>query len=485
MSSGSSPRATRSRRSRRARKSLVPPCAQSCARSATIRADIETLAARTRLPIPTVVAALTELEIDGRVAAASRRNLAAHRLSPSRRELARRLARGARARVRAWARARALGRRAQHSSCRARFTFGTICGSSRRPLMSKSLIIAEKPSVAADICARARRFHAPRRLFRKRRLRAVVGGRPSDRDRHARRGGGEARQMDVRAPSGDPVAVRAEADREEREPPEDAAAAHQAQGRRRPDQCLRRRPRRRAHLPLHRAVRQSREADPPAVAAIDDDRRDPRGLRDRCAPISQMRPLADAAVCRSEADWLVGINGTRAMTAFNSKSGGFQLTTVGRVQTPTLAILVEREEKIRAFRPRELLGGAWHVSRPRRRVRRALVRREVGEEGRRPRCPRRAAVGGRRRRPRSPRSAPASPESSPRRRSRRRRVRRSCTTSRRCSAKPTDASDFRRARRSRSRNRSTKSTRCSRTRGRTRARCPRTISPPSRRRWRS
>src|SRR4029453_3285098 len=72
-----------------------------------------------------------------------------------------------------------------------------------------------------------------------------------------------------------------------------------------------------------------------------------------------MLPLADAAVCRSEADWLVGINGTRAMTAFNSKSGGFQLTTVGRVQTPTLAILVEREEKIRAFRPRnywELVG---------------------------------------------------------------------------------------------------------------------------------
>src|SRR5689334_3932572 len=47
------------------------------------------------------------------------------------------------------------------------------------------------------------------------------------------------------------------------------------------------------------------------------------------------------------------MNGTRAMTAFNSKSGGFQLTTVGRVQTPTLAILVEREEKIRAFVPRD------------------------------------------------------------------------------------------------------------------------------------
>src|SRR5271169_1586873 len=66
-----------------------------------------------------------------------------------------------------------------------------------------------------------------------------------------------------------------------------------------------------------------------------------------------MLPLADAAVCRSEADWLVGINGTRAMTAFNSKTGGFHLTTVGRVQTPTLAILVEREEKIKKFVPKD------------------------------------------------------------------------------------------------------------------------------------
>ncbi|MDH4396228.1 MAG: DNA topoisomerase III [Limnobacter sp.] len=65
-----------------------------------------------------------------------------------------------------------------------------------------------------------------------------------------------------------------------------------------------------------------------------------------------MMPLADAARCRSEADWMVGINGTRAMTAFNSKEGGFYLTTVGRVQTPTLTIVVEREEKIRKFKPR-------------------------------------------------------------------------------------------------------------------------------------
>src|SRR5674476_772402 len=68
---------------------------------------------------------------------------------------------------------------------------------------------------------------------------------------------------------------------------------------------------------------------------------------------ASMLPLADAAVCRSESDWLIGINGTRAMTAFNSKTGGFHLTTVGRVQTPTLAILVEREEKIKKFRPRD------------------------------------------------------------------------------------------------------------------------------------
>jgi DNA topoisomerase-3 len=76
-------------------------------------------------------------------------------------------------------------------------------------------------------------------------------------------------------------------------------------------------------------------------------------------PDRELLPLADAAKCRSEADWLVGINGTRAMTAFNNRASesGFFKTTVGRVQTPTLAILVEREERIRNFRPREY----WEV----------------------------------------------------------------------------------------------------------------------------
>ncbi|WP_321808604.1 DNA topoisomerase III [Burkholderia sp. BCC1993] len=86
----------------------------------------------------------------------------------------------------------------------------------------------------------------------------------------------------------------------------------------------------------------------------------PQAIRDGFAHLrtdSDMQPLADAARCRSEADWLVGINGTRAMTAFNSKGGGFFLTTVGRVQTPTLSIVVEREEKIRRFIPRDY----WEV----------------------------------------------------------------------------------------------------------------------------
>jgi len=72
---------------------------------------------------------------------------------------------------------------------------------------------------------------------------------------------------------------------------------------------------------------------------------------------AELRGLAEAARSRSEADWLVGINGTRAMTAFNSRDGGFFLTTVGRVQTPTLSIVVEREEKIRKHVARDY----WEV----------------------------------------------------------------------------------------------------------------------------
>src|SRR5512138_708822 len=86
----------------------------------------------------------------------------------------------------------------------------------------------------------------------------------------------------------------------------------------------------------------------------------PQAIRDGFEKLrtdEEMRGLSHAARSRSEADWLVGINGTRAMTAFNSRDGGFFLTTVGRVQTPTLSIVVEREEKIRRHVP----GDYWEV----------------------------------------------------------------------------------------------------------------------------
>ncbi|HZZ56207.1 MAG TPA: DNA topoisomerase 3 [Opitutaceae bacterium] len=90
-----------------------------------------------------------------------------------------------------------------------------------------------------------------------------------------------------------------------------------------------------------------------------------RSLRDG----AQMAGLADAARCRSESDWLVGINGTRALTKrmFGSRAGN--VASVGRVQTPTLAMIYARELEIRQFKPRafwrvtagfELEGGAGY-----------------------------------------------------------------------------------------------------------------------------
>jgi DNA topoisomerase-3 len=67
----------------------------------------------------------------------------------------------------------------------------------------------------------------------------------------------------------------------------------------------------------------------------------------------EMQALDGAARCRSEADWLIGINGTRAITArmFGNRPG--KAATVGRVQTPTLALVVERERAIRNFVPKD------------------------------------------------------------------------------------------------------------------------------------
>ena len=63
-------------------------------------------------------------------------------------------------------------------------------------------------------------------------------------------------------------------------------------------------------------------------------------------PGSDYDHLYESALCRQRADWLVGLNGTRLFTVLY----GGKVLKVGRVQTPTLAMLVEREEKIRNFR---------------------------------------------------------------------------------------------------------------------------------------
>ncbi len=94
----------------------------------------------------------------------------------------------------------------------------------------------------------------------------------------------------------------------------------------------------------------------------------------RLRPGAELDALADAARCRSEADWLVGMNATRAVTVSARAAapsprlaraprggrrahGDSPLYSVGRVQTPTLAILVRRELEIRQFRPRDY----WEV----------------------------------------------------------------------------------------------------------------------------
>jgi DNA topoisomerase-3 len=113
----------------------------------------------------------------------------------------------------------------------------------------------------------------------------------------------------------------------------------------------------------------------------------PQAIRDGFAHLrtdAQMQPLADAARCRSEADWLVGINGTRAMTAFNSRDGGFFLTTVGRVQTPTLSRGGgARRADPQIHQPR-LLGNSRHLQRPGGRIPGQVV--QPGMEKRCGRC---------------------------------------------------------------------------------------------------
>lgn len=79
-----------------------------------------------------------------------------------------------------------------------------------------------------------------------------------------------------------------------------------------------------------------------------------KAIREGFAKLCDGRKYNDlyaAAVSRAEADWLVGINATRALTCkYNAQ------LSCGRVQTPTLAMIAKREEEIRAFRPQEYYG---------------------------------------------------------------------------------------------------------------------------------
>ena len=97
-------------------------------------------------------------------------------------------------------------------------------------------------------------------------------------------------------------------------------------------------------------------------------------------PASEFGRLEEAARSRSEADWIVGMNATRAAT-IRLRSSFDGAVSLGRVQTPTLAIVARREEEIRAFKPepywivdgafeadaKRSYGGRFHANRSRNR----------------------------------------------------------------------------------------------------------------------
>ncbi len=188
-------------------------------------------------------------------------------------------------------------------------------------MSKKTLIIAEKPSVAADIARALGGFTKQQDYFENDDyvLSSAVGHlleMHEPEEYEVKRGKWSFAHLPVIPPH---FALRPI--EQGREPPQAAHQADQAQGRRRADQRLRRRARGRADLPLHRPARRGRSKPIQRLwlqsmtpAAIRDGFASLRSRRARCSR------LADAARCRSEADWLVGINGTRAMTAFNSQA---------------------------------------------------------------------------------------------------------------------------------------------------------------------
>ncbi len=186
-------------------------------------------------------------------------------------------------------------------------------------------------------------------------------------------------------------------------------------------QRLRRRARGRAHLSLRLRAGRQPAADAAALDLVADRRGDPAGVRGAAAGLPNTRRWRDAARCRSEADWLVGMNATRAVTlGFRAAEGGAAprptasrspefaaaaVYSIGRVQTPTLAIIVRREQAIRAFQPRdywEVRGTFASTRRQRPDVHRAVDARAAGRQGQSGHAPRRPrALADRHRRPRA------------------------------------------------------------------------------------
>lgn len=85
------------------------------------------------------------------------------------------------------------------------------------------------------------------------------------------------------------------------------------------------------------------------LASLDD-----RSVHKALEDISDNRsyaPLRDAARGRQQADWLVGMNATRAMTIAGRNRGRSEVLSLGRVQTPTLALVVARDNEISSFKP--------------------------------------------------------------------------------------------------------------------------------------
>jgi DNA topoisomerase-3 len=226
--------------------------------------------------------------------------------------------------------------------------------------MSKTLVIAEKPSVAQDIVRaltpQAGKFEKHAEHFENERyvVTSAIGHlveikAPEEFD--VKRGKWSFAHLPVIPPHFDLAPIdKARRGSTRRQ-------ARQAQGRHRAHQRLRRG--REGELIFRLIVQYAgleKKGHAKPIRRLWLQSMTPQAIRDgfdRLRSDEEMLGLSHAARSRSEADWLVGINGTRAMTAFNSRDGGFFLTTVGRVQTPTLSIVVEREEKIRKHVPRD------------------------------------------------------------------------------------------------------------------------------------